>query len=448
MKKKEPVSKDDLKVAARTIVGNRISRRQIDYIFTLFDLDNDGFIEPDDCVSVAGVDFCKSLKAVKGREGKLTFAPPPDFRRDRRAEEGNSGDASGNEGGFLAGLIDFVEHFALGAIAGGVGAWFVYPIDTVKTRMQNQRIVAGETPMYKNSVDCARKLLSNEGVFGFYRGIWPQLVGVAPEKALKLTVNDMLRKWFSKTDDEGGTSIHFPLEVLSGAGAGASQVIVTNPLEITKIRLQMEGETQRLAVEAGKKAPPAKSAIKICQELGLVGLYKGAPACFLRDIPFSGVYFPVYAASKRWLTDEDTQKTSALSLLAAGAIAGVPAAFLTTPADVVKTRLQVVEREGEKKYKSMADCFKRVFKEEGITAFFKGGPMRVFRSSPQFGITLVTYELLSNATARLGNEKKRAPPTNAPIKRQDLEMAFEGGQGVWSNSLDTMKMIGWFGGKS
>ena len=78
-----------------------------------------------------------------------------------------------------------------------------------------------------------------------------------------------------------------------------------------------------------------------------MGLYKGAPACFLRDIPFSGIYFPVYAASKRWLTDEETQKTSPFSLLAAGAIAGVPAAFLTTPADVVKTRLQVVEREGE-----------------------------------------------------------------------------------------------------
>jgi solute carrier family 25 (mitochondrial aspartate/glutamate transporter), member 12/13 len=69
---------------------------------------------------------------------------------------------------------------------------------------------------------------------------------------LKLTVNDMLRNWFSKTDDDGEKSIHFPLEVLSGAGAGASQVIVTNPLEITKIRLQMQGETVRLAVEAGK----------------------------------------------------------------------------------------------------------------------------------------------------------------------------------------------------
>jgi solute carrier family 25 (mitochondrial aspartate/glutamate transporter), member 12/13 len=66
----------------------------------------------------------------------------------------------------------------------------------------------------------------------------------------------------------------------------------------------------------------------------------------------------------------------------------------------------------------MADCFKRVFQEEGITAFFKGGPMRVFRSSPQFGITLVTYEMLSNLLPGNAAEKKRAPPTNAPVRRK------------------------------
>jgi len=40
----------------------------------------------------------------------------------------------------------------------------------------------------------------------------------------------------------GEHSIYFPLEVLAGCGAGASQVVFTNPLEITKIRLQMQGE--------------------------------------------------------------------------------------------------------------------------------------------------------------------------------------------------------------
>ena len=67
---------------------------------------------------------------------------------------------------------------------------------------------------------------------------------------------------------------------------------------------------------------------------------QGAKACALRDIPFSAIYFPVYAHSKAALADESGYN-SPLSLLTAGAIAGVPAASLVTPADVIKTRLQV-----------------------------------------------------------------------------------------------------------
>ena len=66
----------------------------------------------------------------------------------------------------------------------------MYPIDLVKTRLQNQRTgsYVGEL-MYKNSFDCFKKVVRHEGVRGLYRGLAPQLVGVAPEKAIKLTVS-------------------------------------------------------------------------------------------------------------------------------------------------------------------------------------------------------------------------------------------------------------------
>ena len=57
-----------------------------------------------------------------------------------------------------------------------MGATTVYPIDLVKTRMQNQRSkVVGEL-LYKNSIDCVKKVYKNEGFLGFYRGLPPQLV--------------------------------------------------------------------------------------------------------------------------------------------------------------------------------------------------------------------------------------------------------------------------------
>ena len=63
----------------------------------------------------------------------------------------------------------------------------------------------------------------------------------------------------------------------------------------------------------------------------------------LRDGPFSAIYFPAYAHLKPKFAD-DNGYNSPLSLLIAGAIAGMPAASLVTPADVIKTRLQVNNR--------------------------------------------------------------------------------------------------------
>ena len=69
-------------------------------------------------------------------------------------------------------------------------------------------------------------------------------------------------------------------------------------------------------------------------------LFQGSRACLLRDGPFSAIYFPAYAHLKPKFADENGYNTP-LSLLVAGAIAGMPAASLVTPADVIKTRLQV-----------------------------------------------------------------------------------------------------------
>ena len=295
-------------------------------------------------------------------------------------------------------------NFGLGAIAGGVGATVVYPIDLVKTRMQNQRsAVVGEL-LYKSSFDCFKKVIRNEGAVGLYRGLGPQLVGVAPEKAIKLTVNDLVR---NLTKDKDTGKIALWAEIVSGGSAGGCQVIFTNPLEIVKIRLQTQGEMLRTAVKEGMANPaaPRRGAVSIVKELGLLGLYKGAGACLLRDIPFSAIYFPCYSHVKKSVFHEETRQLGVFDLLASGAIAGMPAAYLTTPADVIKTRLQVETKRGETVYNGIVDAARKIYREEGIRAFFKGGLPRIFRSSPQFGATLMCYEVLQRYVPFPGHEK-------------------------------------------
>ncbi|XP_041752530.1 calcium-binding mitochondrial carrier protein Aralar1 isoform X2 [Coregonus clupeaformis] len=340
-------------------------------------------------ISPMEIDILYQLSGLHSHSGRLNFA---DIERIAPLEEGalpyhlaeiqkqqSHGDGSRS---VLLQAAESAYRFSLGSIAGATGATAVYPIDLVKTRMQNQRSTGsfvGEL-MYKNSFDCAKKVLRYEGFFGFYRGLLPQLIGVAPEKAIKLTMNDFVRDKFTGKDD----TIPFAAEVLAGACAGGSQVIFTNPLEIVKIRLQVAGE-----IITG----PRISALGVIRDLGLFGLYKGAKACLLRDIPFSAIFFPVYAHTKAQFADEQG-RLGPLQLLASGAIGGIPAASLVTPADVIKTRLQVAARAGHTTYTGVTDCFRKIMQEEGFRALWKGAGARMCRSSPQFGVTLVTYELL------------------------------------------------------
>lgn len=348
-----------------------------------------------------------------------------DFFLRRQFQMGAPTGGAGQRSGALYHSLIAIKSFGLAGVAGALGAFTVFPIDLVKTRMQNQRklLVSAVNPSvatsgtgivhYNSVADCFVKTFRNEGFRGFYRGLTPQLIGVAPEKAVKLVVNDLLRSAFSKkgVDSYGAelNQIDLPLEILAGACAGMSQVGVTNPLEIVKIRLQVMGE---LPVSM------RKTAFQIIQELGFAGLYKGASACFLRDIPFSAIYFPSYAALKRRFADEKGQ-TSPGSLLLAGTIAGAISATSATPADVIKTRLQVEARAGQATYNGILDCFWKILTTEGPAAFMKGGALRALRSGPQFGVTLLSYEVLQQLARGSGEDVNVAPPTNAPVSSHE-----------------------------
>lgn len=166
----------------------------------------------------------------------------------------------------------------------------------------------------------------------------------------------------------------------------------------------MQGE---LLKKGDPTAGERRGAVWIMKNLGVRGLYKGASACLLRDVPFSAIYFPAYAHLKKDVFGESpSKKLGVLQLLTAGAIAGMPAAYLTTPCDVIKTRLQVEARKGEATYNGLIDCAKKILRDEGFKAFFKGGPARIMRSSPQFGFTLASYEVLQNLLPMPGGESE------------------------------------------
>jgi hypothetical protein len=123
---------------------------------------------------------------------------------------------------------------ACGAFAGIVGTSLIYPLDMVKTRIQNSNL---------NAAQIVKDIYKNNGIKGFYRGLFANLVGISPEKAIKLAVNDYVREYYAQELNVDEAQLPLKNGVLAGIAAGFCQVIVTNPMEMTKIQMQTKSNT-------------------------------------------------------------------------------------------------------------------------------------------------------------------------------------------------------------
>lgn len=261
----------------------------------------------------------------------------------------------------------------------------IFPIDTVKTRLQNP--VPGI--VYKSGLDAFRQIVKKESVGGLYRGLIPNLIGVTPEKAIKLAVNDLCREKLAGRLGVRAEELPLRYGMVAGATAGFCQVVATAPMECVKVRMQLQNIQLASAAATPSTSPSSssftastggikrKTASEIVRELGVRGMYKGTLATLMRDVPFSFVFFPGFAMCKELLNSTDfglsiiplpVPSTSASTLtstptskalpslstgaksldntslpktLLAGIIAGTIAASIVTPFDVVKTRVQV-----------------------------------------------------------------------------------------------------------
>lgn len=72
---------------------------------------------------------------------------------------------------------------------------------------------------------------------------------------------------------------------------------------------------------------------------------------------------------------------------------GIPAASLVTPADVIKTRLQVAARAGQTTYSGVVDCCRKILREEGFSALWKGAGGLYSRANTHFYIFFPPFKL-------------------------------------------------------
>nr|CDJ85147.1 Mitochondrial substrate solute carrier domain containing protein [Haemonchus contortus] len=281
-----------------------------------------------------------------------------------------------------------------GGLAGIVGVTCVFPIDLAKTRLQNQRIGPDGKLQYDGIVDCARKTWNSGGrsvfskVRAIYSGSAVNILLITPEKAIKLCANDFFRYHLAVP---GQKQLSVFRGMIAGGLTAVFQMTVTTPMELLKIQLQDQGRT---AAKGDKKLTAFTLARNLVRQHGFAGLYKGLNSTLARDVTFSAIYFPLFAYLDSLGPRRNDGSGDAVAWVSfmGGLVSGAASAFIVTPFDVVKTRIQTIKKgANDMVYKGVPDAFCSILRTEGPKALFKGAGCRVLVIAPLFGIAQTVY---------------------------------------------------------
>ncbi|RNF11374.1 mitochondrial carrier protein [Trypanosoma rangeli] len=296
-----------------------------------------------------------------------------------------------------------MDSLVAGGAAGLVVDITLYPIDTIKTRLQS------------------KSGFSHAGGFrGVYKGLSAVAIGSVPGGAVFFVGYDLTKR--SLLNDDAANSPSTLRRLMSQAVAAmageTSACLLRVPTEMVKQQLQAghHHNIYRALLHITHNTPPdVNSSVtpKGIRWLGIPWLFTGMPIMLLRELPFAVVQMSCYEGLKACLHTEERPQY----LPVCGALSGGTAAFVTTPLDVLKTRIMLRQVASSKHaplggiavvraafYELLCEPPRASDKWGRAQRFFRGVIPRVMWISIGGSIFFTTYE-----TARHGFQWVRAP---------------------------------------
>uniref|UniRef100_A0A4X1W2P4 Solute carrier family 25 member 33 n=1 Tax=Sus scrofa TaxID=9823 RepID=A0A4X1W2P4_PIG len=287
--------------------------------------------------------------------------------------------------------------YATGQCGGTVGAIFTCPLEVIKTRLQSSRLalrtvyypqvhlgtisgagVVRPTSVTPGLLQVLKSILEKEGPKSLFRGLGPNLVGVAPSRAVYFACYSKAKEQFNGIFVPNSNIVH----IFSAGSAGMLPKSV-------ETRFSVRGSKQRNTLQCARY---------VYQTEGIRGFYRGLTASYA-GISETIICFAIYESLKKYLKEaplaastNGTEKNSTnfFGLMAAAALSKGCASCVAYPHEVIRTRL----REEGTKYKSFVQTARLVFREEGYLAFYRGLFAQLIRQIPNTAIVLSTYELI------------------------------------------------------
>lgn len=246
----------------------------------------------------------------------------------------------------------FVTSLIAGGLAGTSVDVALYPLDTLKTRLQ------------------AKQGFKRAGGFsGLYKGILPVVIGSAPTASLFFVSYEAIKNIAQcKVPEEYHTLVHMGAASLSEMVA----CVIRVPIEVVKQRKQ------------------ALVLNNDCLSLRL--LYRGYWSTVFRDMPFSLIQFPLWESFKKVYSSNIGRDIFPVESAVCGAVAGGISATVTTPLDVIKTRIMLAHESTKSSHLKMLYILQDVYKERGLNGLYAGVGPRVMWITLGGFIFFGTYE--------------------------------------------------------
>ncbi|CAI9093711.1 OLC1v1023123C1 [Oldenlandia corymbosa var. corymbosa] len=297
--------------------------------------------------------------------------------------------SSWRERGASTCLTNFHRDLMAGAVMGGVVHTIVAPIERAKLLLQTQEsnvaILSGPHKRFKGMIDCIARTVREEGILSLWRGNGSSVIRYYPSVALNFSLKDLYR---SILRSEGGQFFSGPsANFVAGSAAGCTTLVIIYPLDIAHTRL---------AADLGRTGTRQFRGIShflstIYKKEGLQGIYRGLPASLHGMIVHRGLYFGGFDTVKEMMSEESKPDVALWKRWVAAQAVTTSAGLISYPLDTVRRRMMMQSGMEQPMYKTTLDCWRKIYRTEGFSSFYRGALSNIFRSTGAAAV-LVLYD--------------------------------------------------------
>ncbi|KAI4373419.1 hypothetical protein MLD38_011545 [Melastoma candidum] len=282
--------------------------------------------------------------------------------------------------------IPFFQTFLCSAFAACFAEFCTIPLDIAKVRLQLQRISpaaeGSNSPKYRGLLGTILTIAREEGLPSLWNGIVPGLHRQFLYGGLRIGLYGPVKYFLVGSDFEEATLFQ---KIMAAMLTGAIAIIVANPTDLVKVRLQAEGKLSGGVLS--RYSGSLNAYITIAKQEGLRALWTGLGPNIARNATINAAELASYDQIKQTILKIPGFADGIFTHLLAGLGAGLFAVCIGSPIDVVKSRMM-----GDSTYRSTVDCFMKTLGYEGIFSFYKGFFPNFVRLGSWNVIMFLTFE--------------------------------------------------------